>query len=224
MRKIFAGLLGLCLLLSVTIYRPSSAQTSPCPEFRLGATFTPGETVYVDIAPQIKGTPQEQQIKIALDRWSYANTHYNSVGITFNYTVPLQSVPLTATVLHFANQAFTLPDGVGPDPFARARFDRVSVNPNGSLHEGTIYFNTIATNFGGDGGPFYDPNKLGYESVYIKESLHEIGHPMGLNHPKNQQPWQSVMNNSSDCPNDLCPDGTSNMPEDITPCDNQTVN
>ncbi len=82
----------------------------------------------------------------------------------------------------------------------------------------------MANPFDPSQGSYYNPDQLGYENVYLKETLHETGHVMGLNEPTDQQPGQSVMNNSSFCPKDRCADGTENIPTNITPCDNETVN
>jgi hypothetical protein len=60
----------------------------------------------------------------------------------------------------------------------------------------------------------------------LKEAEHEIGHGMGLNHPRpgGQQPGQSVMNESDVCPNDAPNDACNVHPTDIQPCDNAVLN
>lgn len=68
-------------------------------------------------------------------------------------------------------------------------------------------------------GPFYDSQAPGYDTVFIKVAEHEIGHGLGLDHPNAQQPGQSVMNQSTTCPNAAPNDACNENPTEITPCD-----
>jgi hypothetical protein len=75
------------------------------------------------------------------------------------------------------------------------------------------------------GGPFYNSQAAGYDTIFLKVTEHEIGHGLGLDHPseEGEQPGQSVMNQSADCPNDAPNDSCNNNPTDITPCDKAKV-
>src|SRR5205085_7845275 len=138
MRKIIVGILvSICLTLAVITIRLVFAQSSECPGFRTGPTFRPGETVYVDISVSIRGTAQEQQIIQALNDWTYANTHDNTSGITFNYTTNLNQIPPSASVLHVANQGLILDFTSGgpnaPDTTTFALFHVNGTDSSGAL-------------------------------------------------------------------------------------------
>lgn len=189
--------------------------------------FPDNSTVYIDIDVRLRGTPAESQITQALANWTSAN-RTNGSGVTFNTQTPLSNAPQAANVLHVSFEEFQGIEG-NPNRSARARLNTVRSNET-AIFEATIFFNTaaLANPLDPNSGPFYDPTKPGYDSIFIKEVLHETGHGMGLCHPVrgDQQPGQSVMNNSSSCPNDTCPQGSiepSGLPTSVQPCDNTRV-
>lgn len=68
----------------------------------------------------------------------------------------------------------------------------------------------------------YDPDELGYDSIFLKIDLHEIGHTMGLDDaPSPQQSLRTVMNNPSSL--DIN-DSFDRLPKEIKPCDFQSLN
>ncbi len=71
----------------------------------------------------------------------------------------------------------------------------------------------------------YDPSAAGYDTMFLKQALHEIGHTMGLDHPPNptgngcdQTDGASVMNYA--CGTN---DSENNMPTAVADCDNDEV-
>jgi hypothetical protein len=69
---------------------------------------------------------------------------------------------------------------------------------------------------------FYDPNVSGYDTIYIKTTMHEIGHLLGMNHYKSGHPNACTQQAAgSSIMNDACQvnDSESNMPTDVTNCD-----
>lgn len=174
----------------------------------------------------MRGTNVATQINNAADKWTTANTNSNVSGVTFNTTTPLNQVPPSATVLHVAFEEFQLaPPAVGPDVDTRARF--VVNGWNGIyITDATIFFNTraLANSLNFESRPFFDPASPGYDTVYEKLGLHEIGHGMGLGHPNGEVAGESVMNTSAECPNDAPNDACNHNPTNITPCDNATTN
>ena len=95
------------------------------------------------------------------------------------------------------------------------------------LREVTVFFNeaVLANPVDPNSGPYRDPTKPGYDTIYEKNTLHEVGHPMGLNDvpAANREAGKSVMNQGvPNCPNDSGP--CSKQPLDVQPCDNDTIN
>lgn len=127
------------------------------------------------------------------------------------------------TFLHFQSGTLYNPDGTVATNFA-ASFHASSTNPDGTVQSATITFNTngalanpgdpaLGIQPGTD--PFYDPTKTGYDTIFEKESEHEMGHPLGLT-DMNGPAGASVMNgDTSNCPNDNC----GRKPVGVTPCD-----
>lgn len=89
----------------------------------------------------------------------------------------------------------------GPIPNSGAARSEETVYYGNEIIEGTVIFNPeLVIN----GYQFYDPNVGGYDTIYIKNTMHEIGHLLGMNHytqghPNSctqQSPQSSVMNDS----------------------------
>jgi hypothetical protein len=97
-----------------------------------------------------------------------------------------------------------------------------SRNPRGTHTELFIY---PLNNILGQANIIFDPtefvaNQPGYDTVFLKGALHEIGHTMGLDHiPTFEMPGRSVMNSRSGVN-----DQNNNNPTDVQPCDRQSVN
>lgn len=226
-RKAATPLLALsfcCLGLSAKLTETWNAwaQGSPCPAELNQYRFPPGTTVYLDVNPPLRGTQLHEQINNAALDWSAANAAGNNSRVTFDTSTPLNQVPPGAPVLHVAVQAFQLNNGAGPDVHNKAKLDPNAANGI-YLQDAAVYFNSnaLANPFGSDGKPFYDPISPGYDSIYEKVMLHEIGHGMGLGHVDSQQRGGSVMNvTACEQPNDVCDDN----PKDVTPCDNAVAN
>lgn len=223
-------LLTLCLLLFLKAVntRYVHSQSSPCPQTRQDR-FPSGETVYIDIAVQIRGTDQETQIIRGLQEWNLVNQNNNS-RVFFDFTTPISQAPPGANILHFANGELTNEAGF---PTISRRAELIPVRTTGLiLREATVIFNTLARANPSDpnSGPFYDPSAPGYNTIFKKVTQHETAHGLGLGHPDNPQPGQSVMNTDFGCANDTCippncpNDICSNVPEAITPCDSSVIN
>lgn len=177
--------------------------------------------MYIDISVELRGTSIESQIISGLNSWTYANTHNNTSGVTFNTTTPAWDSPQGSTIVHFVYQPILNEFG-NVDRFVVANFQPVRVEGN-VIREATVTFNSEAPANPYDitSGPYFDPSLPGYTSVFKKVTRHETGHGMGLDHPTSSEAGQSVMNSSIiDCPNDNC----NFQPDDITICDNSTVN
>ena len=194
-----------------------------CPQSSGARTFLPGHKYYVYVNPFLRGTTKETQIRQALDQWSYDNTHKNGSGVTFDYTTSRHDWPAGAFFVEFHEEAFADEAG-NPREEPGAVFDTIHV-VGAYLAEVRIIFNSNAVvdparNFYPDGGgPYYDPNQAGYDSIYAKVSRHELGHGMGLDHPASGVLAGSVMNGKLPCANDKC----NWLPFFITDCDNQKV-
>ena len=66
----------------------------------------------------------------------------------------------------------------------------------------------------------FNATQPGYDTVFLKGTLHEIGHSMGLDHaPSPQTAGKSVMNGRSGIN-----DSNNLTPTDVQPCDKQSVN
>lgn len=212
--------LSLCFSLAVIIVgactgyaQCPSAKSTGCSSAKgSNLSFPRGQTVYVDIDLRIWNTPQYTQITAALDLWNDANQS-NGSGVVFDYGgVP--TGPEAVNVLHILNGTLTTRSG-DPDPTraANIRYGRYNSN-TGEVYEATITFNTGAALANSSnpsspyyGQPYYNPNEPDYNTVFLKKTMHETGHGMGLCDvpAAAQQPGHSVMNTGREnCPNDTC--------------------
>lgn len=224
----FRCLLALWFLtaLLMTGVRVIHSQSSPCPECLGTTSFAPGDTVYADIDVRIRGTDEGRQIINALALWTYANTHNNHSGVTFLPYPPPSDAPAGVSIIHFTNGTVYDVNG-NPDPSNVALSTYIRRDPNNSsvIKEVTTVFNTEAAKadpFNPNSGPYYVPGAPGYDSVFTKFGLHELGHPLCLEDVPvgNQQAGASVMNfGRADCPNDSC----NFLPNDVTSCDNNSI-
>ncbi len=89
----------------------------------------------------------------------------------------------------------------GPIPNSGAARAEETVYYGNEIITGTVIFNP---NLVISGYLFYDPNVGGYDTIYIKNAMHEVGHLLGISHYKSghpnscmqQSPQSSVMNDS----------------------------
>jgi hypothetical protein len=151
------------------------------------------------------------QIRRAVATWNTANQNNNS-RVTFSFNAPPSS------------GSYTLTFQTGSTPNGRpANTNSTIVPATGNIIDATITFNLNATF---NGNPrVYQPGQPGYDTIFEKVALHEIGHTMGLSHPEphpddgTSHPGASVMNIISG-PNDR----NNNEPRTIGNCDQNSVN
>ena len=153
----------------------ASAQTcdstnSPSPLPMGTPIFRRNDTVYVIIEDSITNQDQKDQIGRGLASWQ------GTAGLNFVIgPPPPTSTGPTPTVLYFQNA--NLGTRV---PYAQTSW--CGNHTDGSLSCATVTFNTGAmtappAEAGGPGdGPFYDSTKPGYDTIFQKETEHEVGH------------------------------------------------
>jgi hypothetical protein len=149
--------------------------------------FRQNDNVYVVIETSITAQTQIDQIWRGLASWT------NVAGIQFTHGPP--PVPLSAqpapTIIYFENR------DLGRIPYAATVYG--GTHPDGSLATATFTFNTggrtAETPGGPNDGPFYNPSLAGYDTIFQKQTEHEIGHPMGLGDAIGTN-RESVMNRS----------------------------
>ncbi|MDT5270846.1 MAG: hypothetical protein QOH49_3032 [Acidobacteriota bacterium] len=202
------------------------AQTSTCaagaqpPTDTSHAIIRSGEIVYCIIDNSITDQNEINQISRGLDSWNAQN----SSSIQFVLGAPPANGPFSTGV---ENTVFVFQNGnLGNTPYAQTEF--TSTHADGSLASATITFNTGGARASQTGtAPFYDPNlpvppgmsSNGYDTIFQKETEHEIGHPMGLNDADGPD-GGSVMNRAAwGCPNDTC----GRKPLGVTNCDGSTA-
>lgn len=113
------------------------------------------------------------QIQAGIGKWNTANGTDNDADVTFSPETASSPAVLTFEVCSDRS-----------DP----AWTTQTVDPTSKMTESArICFNL-------NNRTFYDQSKPGYDTVFLKEALHEIGHTMGLGHPTTQQAGKSVMN------------------------------
>ena len=180
-----------------------------CPTINFRAEqWAPGTTVYYNFG-NITDPTQINQIQTAIDRWNAANLSNNS-GVQFSSAPP----PAGARTLTFQNG--TLP--------SNSAFTSTTIN----LQTNEILFATITFDLQrttSSGVPWFNPSGAGYDDVFTKVSLHEMGHTMGLNEaPAPNGVWAQP--DGATVMNGICGsnDSGNNLPTNITPCDTNALN
>lgn len=181
------------------------SQANSCPTSKT-TSWAKGKTVYYNYG-NITDPAIQSQIKAAADKWTAANGG-NGSGVSFVLGPPPQGATGYGTITF---QTGTVSGGIANTSYSGV---------NGATFTGaTITFDTSQQ-------AVYDPNSAGYDTMFLKQALHELGHTMGLDHPPNptgngcdQTDGASVMNYTCNTN-----DSGNNMPTDVTTCDNQTVN
>lgn len=159
---------------------------------------------------------QRAQIQAAINNWNDNNRVYNNSGVQFVIgTAPSGGATLTfrngavSTPGRVAETGVTGPAGTTVANSAVVTFDTAEPIPNTNPPV-----------------PFYDSNAAGYNQVFLKIALHEIGHTMGLDDVQGTStPGASVMNRPGPTQNDAgAPNQPARIPTQTQSCDNGSVN
>jgi hypothetical protein len=207
--KTLAPLLAFIMIGAFVVYSQSS---SDCPSTK-SVKWGKNKVVYYNYG-NITDPAIKSQLKDAADEWSLANQS-NGSGVQFREGPP----PTGAT--NYGTLTFQTGSINGSDS---AKVSTGTVT-NNTFTSATVTFDT-GLRFS-DGSLVYDPGKAGYETFFLKQSLHELGHTLGETDAPlpssgngcDQTDGATVMNSGCGA-NDY----TNNMPTDVATCDNNTVN
>lgn len=165
-------------------------------------------TIKYRIDPNITG-PEREAIQRSIQKWRDEN-QANGSGVRFEEMAPTdtstpnlvlrngQNAPVTRN-----GQTFIPPGNMHPE----------ALNSDGSLARATITFDTRP-----EAGT--DPTRAGYDTIWDKISLHELGHTMGLDHPdfSEETAGRTVMNSAANVNDQL-----NNIPTTLQPCDRTAI-
>jgi Calx-beta domain/Domain of unknown function (DUF4214) len=177
-----------------------------CPTFdNIG--WGQGTTVRFFLNPDLSAE-MKRQIRVAVGEWNNANSLNNS-RVRFEEDTTGQNFV-------FRFQLGTLASG---NP---ARADKIF--SGNTVVSGTLTYDPNNV-FPGTNILIADPNQPGYDTIFVKLTLHEMGHTMGLDHP-------AVPGNVCDQPNGatvmnfICNinDQGGNLPTSPTACDQSSIN
>lgn len=146
------GVTLVLILLLLTARHGSWSQTSSCPPTKT-PRWAQGTTVYYDYG-NITGQDIKQQIDSAAEKWTTAN-NTNGSGVTFVQGSPPQGCTNCATL--------TFQTGPVSNGIANASYSCTNCT---NMSSATITFDTSQTNV-------YNPNSQGYDTMFLKQSLHE---------------------------------------------------
>jgi hypothetical protein len=211
-RKIFASFLFLLIAAALSVAITAkfdglatvSAQGGCAPLDSAIHGWPKGTTVYYDVSALPE--PARSQAISAFNKWTTANAS-NGSGVTFSASDA--SHPATFTVQ------------VGA---AGGR----SANNNVGFNSTTGVVNSAAVTIDANNTALIDPAQPGYDNIFEKLMLHEIGHSMGITDMPlpdatadcgGQSGGQSVMNGKCGVN-----DQGNNLPTNVTACDSQSVN
>jgi hypothetical protein len=162
---------------------------------------------------------QTNQITQALNSWTTANSNNNS-RVRF---VIAQTPPPGAATLSFQNGTSNGSNAASTDTIIRHG------TVYNSIQSATITFYTQGSTPGG--APIYNSNTSGYDTIFRKIALHEIGHTMGLDEapvPTNPDGSSNycAQPNGATVMNGYCGtnDQGGNYPIEIPSCDTDNVN
>lgn len=164
----------LCLQLSVLLAEAQSCQTPDpgTPIFH----WVQGDTVFYTFDESISEGAQTSQIRLALSRWGDANSSTNCASVSF-VEGPAPDSEFYSTLV-FINGA--VPNK--PSAVAATTPTKYELTTR-TMSSATIVFNVdLVVTVNGTPLKVIDPAKAGYDTVFIKLTLHEIGHSLGLTH------------------------------------------
>lgn len=174
--------------------------------------WAPGTTVYVNFG-NITDEAQKQQIIAAINSWNTANQQNNS-RVQFS----LQSAPPGAATLTFQNGTSSGSNAAHTD----------TVIQTGAVSN-TVLSATVTFYLQGQtpgGNPIYSANDAGYDTIFRKLALHEIGHTMGLDEAPVPASGYCDQPDGATVMNGYCGtnDQGNNYPIEVQPCDNNNIN
>lgn len=200
-----ASSLLLIFVMFVTSTTVPQAQTSTCAPLDSAIKGWPsGSAVYYDVSGLPE--PARSQAVDAFREWNTANNSSNTSGVVF----------YPSDAAHPPNFSI-INASAGGSPAHSA----IGVNPS------TRVTQSVTTKIDVNNPAIYSSSQPGYNTVFKKVMLHEIGHTMGIND-------QPVPNGSANCGgqtagksvmNGKCGmnDQGNNLPTTVTACDNNSV-
>jgi hypothetical protein len=206
-------LLTLCTLLIAFASFPSSVEyaQSGCPPVSNNG-WAKCATVYFTVGGF--NVNQYGQILNAIDSWITANTNNNSKVNFIQGAVPSGAtnygvLTVQTGTLNGPPAQITKNTGTGAVANATITFDLNATIPNTSPVQ-----------------KVFDSNVSGYNSIFRKVMLHELGHSMGLRDVPTGQGQCFGQTANRSVMNGICGqnDRNNNMPTDVATCDNQSVN
>ncbi len=195
---------GLIAIMEFT--RLNTVASSGCPPLNSNVKGWPkNTTIYFDVSDLI-GT-QQTQARSAFQKWTDANTNNNTSGVRF-----VEKGPNTPAA------TFTVKRGHVAG--SNAAQSDITTNANGIVTGAIVnidVYDFAKTN----------PGQSGYDNIFLKIMLHEIGHTMGLDDIPIPNPNSSCGGYSSgkSVMNAACGvnDNGGNLPTKVKDCDNNTV-
>src|SRR2546423_838545 len=167
-------------------------------------------TVYYNLS-NITDAQARQQIQNAITAWDTANQSNNS-GVRFSSAAPPAGAPTISFQIGGANGSNA------------GHTDTVVNLSNGIIQSATVTFYTDGKTPGGN--PIYDPNQAGYYDMFLKVTLHEIGHTMGLNDAAVPSTGYCDQPDGATVMNGYCGtnDSGGNYAKTVTQCDQNALN
>jgi hypothetical protein len=167
-------------------------------------------TVYYDTS-KITDAQAKQQIESGIAAWDSANKNDNYSGVRF---LP-GPAPAGAPTITFQ---------MGGSNANNAGHTDTTVNlSNGIIQSATVSFYTDGKTPGGN--PIYDKNQPGYYDMFLKVTLHEIGHTMGLEDADVPTSGYCDQPDGATVMNGYCGtnDSGGNLSKTVTSCDNTAL-
>ncbi|HVF89427.1 MAG TPA: M57 family metalloprotease [Blastocatellia bacterium] len=196
-------------LVIIILFADLIVTQADCPA-TASAKWQKGKAAYYSISSNVNDE-QKAQIERGLSDWDSAN---QGNGSDVKFRPADASHPANMTIqmgaLAAGNPAKTISAG---SPITSAS---ITINPDSTYSNGVKVF---------------DPTKPGYDTIFEKVILHEVGHTMGLDHPPyvqgtscgSQTAGDTVMNNPCGANEAPIFNQPSIMPTGVSDCDNQTI-
>ena len=202
-------LLAPAVLLAAALFVFATQARAQCPSID-NVGWGRGATVryYLDASLSAE---QRRQIRWALAEWDRANSLNNS-RVRF-----VEAAPGGGFDFLFLNGNL----GGNAPAYAYKNF-----TTDGTVVSATLTYDPNAV-FPGTSTLVADPTKPGYDTYYIKVTLHEVGHTMGLDHPATPAGGLCAQPDGATVMNYICNvnDSANNMPLKVTEaCDQPTIN